>query len=391
MSVVVRPFRRGGWEVDIRTVLPDGTALRERKKAPVSSRSGALRWGQERERELLRGTATQSTRKAPRLHEIVPEFLSYRVEVERLDADGGWISKQESLLRCHLLPVLGEKRLDEIRNPDIDRVHAAMRHLSASMVRDAMITLNRIREFAVRRDYVPRDRVTFDARLPRKVETETHAHTFEDLERLLHAARELGPTHLLAVLLQAHASCRVGEAIGVRWDAVDLERRILHVRGQVRNGQAVATKTPAGVRRVPLTPSLLEALRGAWSRDRLRGEFVLHGASGEPRSKMSVDCLVKPALRRAALTTVRPNHTLRHTFRTLCLERWIPETVLDRWMGHRNRSMGARYSHEVAWPVQLDWIARLEAPAGVEPWRHVGDGGSSETQLTAAKAVGWGG
>jgi len=42
MSVTIRPYRRGGWEVDIRVVTPDGTReFRVRKRAPVSSRSAA--------------------------------------------------------------------------------------------------------------------------------------------------------------------------------------------------------------------------------------------------------------------------------------------------------------------------------------------------------------
>jgi hypothetical protein len=45
MSVTVRRYKRGGWEVNIRTVLADGTTLRKRWKAPVSSKSGAKRWG----------------------------------------------------------------------------------------------------------------------------------------------------------------------------------------------------------------------------------------------------------------------------------------------------------------------------------------------------------
>ena len=41
MSVKIRPYRRGGWEVDIRVVAPDGLReIRERKRAPTSARSG---------------------------------------------------------------------------------------------------------------------------------------------------------------------------------------------------------------------------------------------------------------------------------------------------------------------------------------------------------------
>ena len=53
MSVRVRPYRAGGWEVDITVRLPNGSRLRERSKAPVSSKSAAQRWGEDRERHLL--------------------------------------------------------------------------------------------------------------------------------------------------------------------------------------------------------------------------------------------------------------------------------------------------------------------------------------------------
>jgi hypothetical protein len=53
MSVTVRPYVDGGLEVDIRIALPDGTVLRERRKAPTASRSAAQRWAESRERVLL--------------------------------------------------------------------------------------------------------------------------------------------------------------------------------------------------------------------------------------------------------------------------------------------------------------------------------------------------
>jgi len=65
MSVTVRRYKRGGWEVDIRTVLPDGTTLRERRKAPVSSKSGAKRWGENRKRSR---SFSGPVRKPPKSH-----------------------------------------------------------------------------------------------------------------------------------------------------------------------------------------------------------------------------------------------------------------------------------------------------------------------------------
>ena len=43
----------GGWEVDIRVQLPDGSVIRERKKSSASSRQAAKKWAESRERVLL--------------------------------------------------------------------------------------------------------------------------------------------------------------------------------------------------------------------------------------------------------------------------------------------------------------------------------------------------
>ena len=54
MSVKVRPYRRGGWEVDVQVRLVDGMTYRERRKAPCPSKAAAKRWGEERANFLVR-------------------------------------------------------------------------------------------------------------------------------------------------------------------------------------------------------------------------------------------------------------------------------------------------------------------------------------------------
>ena len=52
MSVTVRKFRTGGWEVDIHIILPNGTRRRDRTRKSCS-KFAAHRWGLARERDLL--------------------------------------------------------------------------------------------------------------------------------------------------------------------------------------------------------------------------------------------------------------------------------------------------------------------------------------------------
>jgi integrase len=47
MSVTLRPYRSGGWEVDLTIRLPDGRQYRERKRAARFSKSAAQRWAED--------------------------------------------------------------------------------------------------------------------------------------------------------------------------------------------------------------------------------------------------------------------------------------------------------------------------------------------------------
>ena len=58
--------RRGRMEVDIRVVRPDGSVIRERRKAQQASESSARRWAEARERHLLLHGKPKPVRKEER-------------------------------------------------------------------------------------------------------------------------------------------------------------------------------------------------------------------------------------------------------------------------------------------------------------------------------------
>src|SRR2546428_9151022 len=111
MSITIRPYRRGGWEVDIRVVTPDeAQQLRERRRAPVSSRSAAVRWAEGRERILFQRLIEPlqqptSRREVPTLQEFAPRFLDGHARANRQKPSG--IAAKEVIIRVHLAPVLG--------------------------------------------------------------------------------------------------------------------------------------------------------------------------------------------------------------------------------------------------------------------------------------------
>ena len=92
MAVKVRRFRTGVWEVDIRFTLPSGTEQRQRRKAPVSSKSGAQRWGEDRERvwyaELISPEPPSKKKEVPTVQEFWPRFLEGHARAKRQKPSG---------------------------------------------------------------------------------------------------------------------------------------------------------------------------------------------------------------------------------------------------------------------------------------------------------------
>jgi hypothetical protein len=145
MSVTIRPYRRGGWEVDIRVVAPDGSReIRERKRAPTSARSAAVRWAESRERVLFERLMkppqdNAPPKEVPTLREFVSRFLDGHARANRQKPSG--IAAKEMILRVHLVPALGHKRLDAIKSEDVQHLKGRLSTKAAKTVNNILTVL----------------------------------------------------------------------------------------------------------------------------------------------------------------------------------------------------------------------------------------------------------
>jgi Phage integrase, N-terminal SAM-like domain len=145
MSVTIRRYRRGGWEVDIRVVAPDGSReIRERKRAPTSARSAAVRWAESRERVLFERLMKPPQNNAPpkevpTLAEFASRFLDGYARANRQKPSG--IAATEMILRAHLAPALGHKKLDAIKNEDVQHLKVRLSTKAAKTVNNILTVL----------------------------------------------------------------------------------------------------------------------------------------------------------------------------------------------------------------------------------------------------------
>ena len=346
MSVRVVPYGNGGWEVDIRLRLPNGRRHRERRVVSHSSKSAAKRWGQDRERHLLQHGPAQPTKEVPTLEEFAPRFLDGYARANRQKPSG--IAAKEMIVRVHLIPAVGHKKLDAIGNEDIQRLKHSLTAKAPKTVNNILTVLNVILRKAVEWDAI--DRAPCTIRLLPIPKMSAGFHDFEQFEGLVTAAENDALAYLV-VLLGGEAGLRCGEMIALEWSDIDLPKRQLCVQRSDWSGQVTATKG-GRLRYVPLTKRLTAALR---QHRHLRSPRVLCHDDGNPLTRQLVQYRMLRAAKRASVS--KGVHILRHTFCSHLAMRGAPARAIQELAGHSELGMTQRYMHLS--PAALDAAIQL--------------------------------
>lgn len=342
MSVTVRSYKRGGWEVEVRVLLPDGTRVRERKKSPVSTKSGSKRWGERREKALVEERSrpkpepSESREEVPTLAEFVPRFLENHALANRQKPST--VAAKETILRVHLIPNLGSKRLDRISNEDVQRVKNRLNDKARKTVNNVLTVLNMMMKVAVEWNVIREMPCTI--KLLPVTPGDADFHDFHEYERLVDASKSTDPQAHLVVLLGGEAGLRCGEMMALEWTDVDFTRQQLQVQRSEWKGKVTVPKG-GRLRRVPMTSRLAEALR---DHRHLRSPRVLCQRDGSPLTQKIVQVLVRKAARKANLRNGGV-HVLRHTFCSHLAMRGAPARAIQELAGHKDITTTQRYMH----------------------------------------------
>lgn len=223
-------------------------------------------------------------------------------------------------------------RLAAGRSPaTVGRIVTTLRMALAQGVRDRVLATN-----------------AADVRLPRVEPKPVPALSEDEAERIMDAVAGSWLEPIVTLLLGT--GMRLGEACGLDWGDVDLERRFVLVR---------VSKTK--VRAVPMSDTATEALRkhraaakrygpaepvflGPRTKDRLSGASVSHG--------------FPELLAAKGLTRMSP-HGLRHGAASLMVAKGVHMRVVAEQLGHANPAMTARVYAHVLPEAQQDAVRVL--------------------------------
>ena len=141
-----------------------------------------------------------------------------------------------------------------------------------------------------------------------------------------------------AIILMIETGLRVGEALALRWQDVQLTRKRIYVRNTVvrlanRKQSFVqdSVKSESSRRTVPLTPEAIRLLERLY--ERRKNEWVFTNDDGERLSYEALRYQTRIACQEAGIE-YRGEHVFRHTFATNCYHKGIDVKILSRLLGH---------------------------------------------------------
>lgn len=284
------------------------------------------------------------------------------------------------IIKKHISPALGGIYLAKLTPQHLQRFYREKRDEGLTRtVRLCHAVLHRALNQAMKWSLVPRN-VADAVDVPKVERKEGHALGQEEATRFLAAAEEDRLYAFYAVLMAL--GLRMGEALGLSWDDVDLDAGVLRVRRNLQwfneGPQLVELKTAKSRRTLALPPVAADALRrhreaqaversvavDAWDTEGAWPGLVFTTGVGTPISPSAIRNRSMPKILKAAgLPKITP-HGLRHTATSLLLQSGENPRVVADMLGHSTTRMTMDVYAHVVGGAQRAAADRMEGILG---------------------------
>lgn len=293
----------------------------------------------------------------------VEQWLSsWLKDHQPLDQSPNTFANYEWIVRCHLVPALGRKRLRNLTVADVNKLlhQRAQSGLSrSSVIRMRLVLASALR--AAETEGILARNVAALALVPRLPTSDGRSLTVDEAQRLLDEVRvdRLGA----AVTIMLTMGLRPGEALGLGWQHIDFDSDRLDVRrslkrepGGLRLGDVKTKNSRRSLQMPQLVIDRLQAHRRAQNKERMAAaewqdpDLVFPTTRGtliDPRNfRRSFDKLTD----RAGLGKWTPNE-LRHSAISLLSAAGVPIEEIADVVGHDGTRMTTGVYRHVLAPV----------------------------------------
>lgn len=293
--------------------------------------------------DVKKGGDPSGERKTKRKVETLKEFAGrYARDYSPKRKRPGTLKTDETNLRCHILPELGNLKVDEIDHSDVDRMHRSSSDTPGAANR-SLDLLSHMMNVAEREGlrpinsnpcrYIERYKLKKRQRFLSAKELAHIANALAEAER---DSTEL-PGVIALIRLLLFTGARLSEIKLLKWDFVDFDGKCLRL-----------PESKTGPKTIYLPAPALEILNGLSRQD--GNPYVIVGA--KPGTHLvNIQKPWRRIRRRAGLDDVRL-HDLRHSFASVGVAGGLSLPIIGELLGHSKPSTTAIYAHLANDPVK---------------------------------------
>jgi integrase len=322
------------WYADVQVVGKDGRVRRVQRISPIQNRRAAEKLEHELREELLNAHEQENafSKDVPCFAEFAERFMNTYAATNNKPSE---VNAKEIILRVHLVPEFGERRLDQIGPAEIETYKA--KKLNAKLARKSinnhLTVLRKIISTAVEwglLQSVPR--IVWLRPAP----PEFDFLTFEEADRLMAAATG---EWCAMITVAVRTGLPLGELRALRWQDVDLVGGRIVVR-RAAWGSIIASPKNGRSREIALSKQAAAALR----EHPRRRELVFSAPDGSLLTRDATKWPLWNACKHAGLRRIGW-HSLRHAFASHLVMRGAPINAVQELLGHSTIEMTMRYAH----------------------------------------------
>ena len=297
--------------------------------------------------DVRRGEHTAPS-KSQTVREAAERWLK-RVEANGMKGDGPaertTVRQYRQHINLHIAPRIGKVKLAQLTPGKVEAFRDdLLTSLSRPLARKVMTSFKSLLK-AAKYAHVAADASIGRDKRERKLEVGVDIPTPAEIKRLIDAAKT--ERHRALLLTAALCGLRASELRGLRWRDVDLKNGELHVRQRADRYCEIGTpKSSAGVRKIPLAPDVLIALK-TWKLACPKGEhgLVFPSSTGAVEHHANMLRSLAPIMIDAGVVDKEGEpkyalHAFRHFFASWCINpkdrggRGLPPKVVQEQLGH---------------------------------------------------------
>ena len=253
----------------------------------------------------------------------------------------------ETLLDTHILPEFGDMPLKYISSASVYAFSEKLKQqgLSPRTIKNLLILFHSILRYGEKQGYLNLSQLEF--RYPKINTSPFQLISHEHLTKLITVLSAEDSEFPIGILLCIYTGIRVGELSGIRWEDVDFDKKLLHIRrtiSRIKNldysGESDdepktvlmigPPKSVSSIRDIPIPDFLLKKMK------RIAAEpdsYLLTGTNRKCMEPRNIQRKFQKLLQQCEIPSINI-HSLRHAFATRCTEMGFDSKTLSEILGH---------------------------------------------------------